>query len=139
MGQHDDYGKLVLQRAAGNSFERYGKSLEIDYGAGNPARIDGTVSGKVAVELESRTPKQVRGAVLDLLCHEYSKKLLLILPVRQMRNPDVTATQCRKILRKFVSSEDFRVVVLSGNGSNQKLQQDAKITRSALHELGAFV
>ena len=138
MGQHDDYGKLVLQRAAGDSYERYGKKLEIDYGAGDPARIDGTVSGRVAIELESRTPKQVRGAVLDLLCHAYSKKLLLILPVDRS-NPEDTAKQCRNILQRFVSPENFRVVVLSGNGSNQKLRQDAKITRSALHELGALV
>ena len=138
MGLHDDYGKLVLQQAAGDNFERYGRSVEIDYGAGDPARIDGTVSGKVAVELESRTSKQVRGAVLDLVCHEYSKKLLLILPVH-MSNPEDTATQCRNILRRFASPENFRVVVLSGDGSNQKLKQDANATRSALHELGALV
>ena len=137
MGSHDGYGKLVLQQAAGDSFERYGRSVEIDYGAGDPARIDGTVSGKVAVELESRTSKQVRGAVLDLLCHEYSKKLLLILPVH-MSNPEDTATQCRNILRRFVSPEDFRVVVLSGDGSNQKLKQDTNATRCALQELGAL-
>ena len=138
MGLHDDYGKHVLQQAAGDSFERYGRSVEIDYGAGDPARIDGTVSGKVAVELESRTSKQVRGAVLDLLCHEYSKKLLLILPVH-MSNPEDTAIQCRNILRRFVSPEDFRVVVLSGDGSNQKLRQDANATRAALQELGVLV
>lgn len=138
MGLHDDYGKLVLQQAAGDNVERYGRSLEIDYGAGGPARIDGTVSGKVAVEVESRTPKQVRGAVLDLLCHEYSKKLLLILPV-QKSNHDDMATQCRNALLRFVSPDDFRVVVLSGDGSNHKLQQDADVTRSALHELGVLV
>ena len=139
MGHHGNYGKLVLQLAAGDNFECYGKSVEIDYGAGGPARIDGTVSGKVAVEVEARTPKQVRGAVLDLLCHEHSKKLLLILPVKNMSNPDDVATQCRNALLRFISPDDFRVVVLRGHGANQKLQQDADVTRSALHELGAFV
>ena len=33
-------------------------------GAGT-ARVDGTVAGRVAVEIESRVPKQLRGALLD--------------------------------------------------------------------------
>ena len=101
-----------------------------------PARIDGTVAGKVAVEVESRTAKQVRGAVLDLLCHEYPKKLLLILPVH-MSNAETTARQCRSALRKFVAEDDFRVVVLNGHGSKYKLEEDAAAVRSALNELRA--
>ena len=99
-----------------------------------PARIDGTVAGEVAVEVEPRTAKQVRGAVLDLLCHEYPKKLLLILPVH-MSNAETTARQCRSALRKFLSEADFRVVVLSGHGFKDKLQEDAAAVRSALKEL----
>ena len=45
---------------------QYGPTLEIDYGAGQAARIDGTVGDSIAVELESRVSKQVRGAVMDL-------------------------------------------------------------------------
>jgi hypothetical protein len=40
------------------------------------ARIDGTVAGMVAVEIKSRVPKQVRGALLDLIMHSFTKKLL---------------------------------------------------------------
>ena len=101
-----------------------------------PARIDGTVAGEVAVEVESRTAKQVRGAVLDLLCHEYPKKLLLILPVH-MSNAETTARQCRSALRKFVSEADFRVVVLNGHGSKDKLQEDVDTVRAVLKELRA--
>jgi hypothetical protein len=66
MGAHDDYGKRVLRTAAGEAFTDWGVTVEIDYHAGRPARIDGTVGTQVAVEVESRTAKQVRGAVLDL-------------------------------------------------------------------------
>ena len=135
--QHDRYGKQVLQQAAGSAFEQYGASIEIDYGAGRPARIDGTVAGEVAVEVESRVGKQVRGAVLDLLCHSLSKKLLLILPVH-MSDAEATATQCRKILGRFIPTKEFRVVVLSGHGSSPRIKQDVRAVRHALGELGAI-
>ena len=44
MPGHDEYGKRVLRAAAGEAVAYYGPSVEIDYGAGQPARIDGTVS-----------------------------------------------------------------------------------------------
>ena len=135
MGQHDDYGKRILRESAGGAFEADGPSVEIDYGAGLPARIDGTIAGRVAVEIESRTAKQVRGAVLDLLCHTYPKKLLLILPVH-MSNAETTARQCRTAFQKFLAESDFRVVVLRGHGSNEKVIQDTNIVRSALREFG---
>jgi len=94
------------------------------------ARIDGTVAGQVAVEIESRRSKQVRGAVLDLFCHAYPKKLLLILPVH-MSNAETTAHQCRTALQEG----DFRVVVLRGHGSNPQPTADVRIVRSALQPL----
>ena len=136
VGQHDDYGKRILRESAGGAFEPYGSSVEVDYGAGKPAKIDGTVAGRVAVEIDSRTAKQVRGAVLDLLCHTYPKKLLLILPV-YMPNAEITARQCRTILQKFLSESDFRVVVLRGHGSNPKPTEDVSLVRSALRQLGS--
>src|SRR5438876_10010428 len=114
MASHDDYGKRVMREAVGSAFTDWGSSLEIDYGAGGPARIDGTIGRTIAVEVESRVSKQVRGAVLDLICHRYPKKLLLLLPVH-MNNPVVTADQCRFIFAKFLDSEDFRVVLLTGS------------------------
>ena len=45
MGAHADYGKRVLQQAAGDSFECGGESVKIDYRTGHPARIDGSVDG----------------------------------------------------------------------------------------------
>ena len=117
-------------------FDPCGASVEVDYGAGKPARIDGTVAGKVAVEVDSRVAKQVRGAVLDLLFHYYPKKLLLLLPVH-MSNAETTAHQCRSALRKFMAETDFRVVVLYGDGSNPKPKEDVALVRAALRELRA--
>ncbi len=137
MGQHDEYGKRILRETAGEAFDAYGPSVEIDYGAGMPARIDGTVAGRVAVEIESRTAKQVRGAVLDLLCHPYPKKLLLILPVH-MSNAETTARQCRTALQRFLAESDFRVVVFRGHGSDQMPTEDVRIVRLALQQLGSM-
>lgn len=137
MAEHDEYGKRVLIEATGGAAKLFGSSVEINYGAGGPARIDGTVGGSIAVEIESRVSKQVRGAVLDLICHPHPKKLLALLPVH-MGNPAVTAAQCRTILKRFCPLESFRVVVLSGSGEHPRLDEDVAIVAQALNELGAF-
>lgn len=80
MATHDEYGKRVLREATQGLAINYGGSVEVDYGAGLPARIDATI-GDIAVEIESRVSKQVRGAVLDLMCHSLPRKLLVLLPV----------------------------------------------------------
>src|SRR5205085_6355769 len=125
---HDEYGKRVL-RAAANRAALYGPTVEINYGAGLPARIDATV-GDIAVEIESRVSKQVRGAVLDLICHPYPKKLLMLLPVH-MSNPGVTAEQCRNILRRFCPQDSYRVLVLKGSGDRPQFTEDTAIVAAA--------
>jgi hypothetical protein len=135
MGQHDDYGKLVLRRAVGPAYSEWGDSVCVDYGAGQPARIDGSVGASVAVEVESRTSKQVRGAVLDLISHKHPKKLLVLIPM-YMHDATITAEQCRFILSRFVDPADFRVVVLNGTGNVPRLESDTTLVRAALAELG---
>jgi hypothetical protein len=58
---HDKYGKRVLREAAGAAYDDHGKSCRVWYGAGLGARVDGTIGRAIAVEVESRTTKQVRG------------------------------------------------------------------------------
>jgi hypothetical protein len=135
MGSHDDYGKKVLQRAVGDSFASWGAAVEVDYRAGQPARIDGVVAGTIAVEVESRTSKQVRGAVLDLVFHRCPKKLLVLLPVH-MSDAEVAAEQCRFALGRFVGQDDFRVVVTNGSGHEPRLEDDTELVLSALRDLG---
>jgi hypothetical protein len=135
MGIHSDYGKHVMRAAAGSAFEDWGASVEVSYGAGSPARIDGTVGNLIAVEVESRVAKQVRGAVLDLISHPFPKKLLVLEPVH-MHDPEGTAAQCRNILGRFLNAADFRVVVLRGSGDSPELAEDAALVRTVLTGLG---
>jgi hypothetical protein len=137
MAMHDKYGKRVLQQATKGISIHYGSSVEIDYGTSHPARIDATV-GDIAVEVESRTSKQVRGAVLDLICHRYPKKLLLLLPAH-MDNPIVAAEQCRNIMKRFCPENSFRVIVLKGNGHNHQLAEDTATVAASLLDLGSSV
>jgi hypothetical protein len=90
---HDAYGKAVLRRAAGRLVDESRAACRVDYG-GLPhtgAFIDGTVAGIVAVQIESRVAKQIRGAVLDLICHPYENKLLVLLNVHA-QNIHLTAS-----------------------------------------------
>ena len=87
--------------------------------------------------IESRVPKKVRGAVLDLICHPFPKKLLVLLPVH-MTNAKITAEQCRNALARFCpAGGSFQVVVLKGSGSHPRLAEDTAIIGSVLIELGA--
>lgn len=134
MGIHDRYGKDVLKLAAGDQFSEYGRSVQVDFGDGHPARIDGTVGDKVAVEVDSREPKQIRGAIVDLVWHSYPKKLLVIIP-KYAGNPTITRNKCENILARWCNKRNFRVVVLKGDGGNRKTKTDRKIVYQALREL----
>jgi len=124
-----------MQAAAGSTYSPGGASTIVEYEAGGSARIDGTVHSSVAVEIESRTGKQVRGALVDLIFHSYRKKLLVLIPMH-MHNVETVADQCRSVLKRFVAAGDFRVVVLAGTGHDPKLVKDEAVIRAALRELG---
>jgi hypothetical protein len=135
---HDAYGKGVVRAAAGSRFVSDGPKININYGAGFGASIDGVVGETIAVEIESRVSKQVRGAVLDLICHPYPKKLLILLPVH-MQNPEITRRQCNNILERFLKPSGFRVVLLTGSGHQQCTETDIQLVRNALRDLGMVV
>jgi hypothetical protein len=130
---HHDYGKWVLHEATEGRATFHGLSLEIDYGTLQPAPIDATV-GDIAVDIEAGAARQVRGAVLDLICHAYPKKLLVLLP-NQITSRGIIAEQCRSIFRRFCSESSFRVLILKGNGRNPQLIEDAAIMAAALADL----
>lgn len=126
---HDAYGKRILRHATSDAVELLGPPVEIDYGTSHPARIDGAI-GDVAIELEARVGKQVRGAILDLICHPLPKKLLVIMPVEHVGK--AVPEQCRNVLARFVPESDFEVVVLKGHGHDERPREDAKIIADAL-------
>lgn len=129
MGKHADLGVELLRQAAGPLFIDFGPSAQIEFGPGaGYAQIDGTVADLVAVEIESREPKQVRGAILDLLLHPLPRKLLLLLPVYTR---DSTPTQARAILGRFLPEDAFRVV-----SATTDFDETIRQLRGALAELG---
>lgn len=136
MGQHDKYGKTLIQELAGNRYNAHGHEVTINYGAGRGARIDGVVDNQIAIEIESRVSKQIRGALLDLFLHPLQKKLLIVMPAH-VNNPNVCAEQCRNILKRLsVNEDDFRVIILKGTGNKQEPEKDKKIILKALNDLG---
>ena len=135
MGLHDKYGKTVLEEACGSVFIDKGPSVEINLSAGRPARIDGVIGNNIAVEIESRVPKQVRGAIMDLIVHDCPKKLLVLLPVH-MNNIHITAKQSNYILSRFLKEDQFKVVSLTGDGKHPNFEQDVKLIRDCIESLG---
>ena len=132
MGVHDDYGKGLLAEAFGSRYDAIiGSEYTFGPGAGN-ARLDGTIDGVLAIEIESRTDKQVRGAILDLVLHPYPKKLMVLIPA-WIYSAEKTQTMCESILGRFTS--EFRVVALKGTGNDPKPDQDIPLIRTAVEEL----
>jgi hypothetical protein len=130
---HDAYGKRVVRAAAGAAFDDSREACWVDYGGASHTGgfIDGAVAGSIAVEIESRVSKQVRGAVLDLLMHRLPKKLLVLLDVHQ-NNVNLTAEQCRFALARFLTVDSYAVIILRGSGSLEDAESDAEIVRNAL-------
>src|SRR5262245_19939422 len=135
MANHDSYGKELMSRAAGFTYVSQGPSVHIDYGTPFPARIDGVVANRVAVEVESRVSKQIRGALMDLLWHKAPKKLLVLLPVHAS-NPVDANRHCETILRRWLPESTFRVVLTAGSGFGERFDEDVPLVRKALRELG---
>jgi len=134
---HDVYGKAVIEKAAGRFFNGSREACRVDYGGPSHTGgfIDGTAAGSIAIEVESRVAKQIRGALLDLICHRFPRKLLVIQRVHAS-NPMLAAAQCDHIFRRFVAPENFRVVVLKGTGTKWCLAEDVASVRAALIDLG---
>ncbi len=130
----DAYGKDLLRFVAGDAVETTGPNVRIDYGAGR-AQIDAAIGGRIAVEVESRVPKQVRGALMDLLWHPYPKKLLLLIP-SHIGDPRTAVKQCESILGDDLRSNHFQVVALSGTGRSPKKEVDARRVKKAIRRLG---
>lgn len=133
LGVHDMYGKSVLRIAAGSAFQEYGPAVFTPYGDRGGATIDGVLGTSIAVEIESRVSKQVRGALLDLICHPFPKKLLVLLPVHM--DASLCAAQCMHILDRFIEKQSYRVVVLCGSGHAAAVQTDVARVKQAVADL----
>jgi len=134
---HDKYGKKLMRTIEGNKFVYSGDAVKVQY-RGVSATIDGIVNGCCAVEIESRVEKQVRGAVVDLLCHPLTKKLLILIP-EHMNNPEGTAEMAIDILDRHMRETDrSEVVLLRGTGNYPKPEEDRRLIEQALKLLGCL-
>lgn len=127
--KHDQYGKEVLKRALGDNFNPNPKAFKLGKNAGK-IKIDGEINDKtsnqkIAVEIESRVSKQVRGAILDLYLHPNKKKLLIIVNKHGNKN---TPVQAQAIFEKlFKNKRNWHVLLLKGNGENTCFREDIEL------------
>jgi hypothetical protein len=133
---HDQYGKAVLKAAFPDEFDSRPLRVHFDEtlkDAGT-ATIDGRIGEDIAVEIESRVSKQVRGALVDLAFHPYRKKLMVLIPAHGNR---FTGAQCRVILRRLCPECRFEVVEIKGSGALQKehFSPDVQTVRTAVQKL----
>lgn len=124
-----------MARAVGPDWSQYGDRLWVDYGFPPRAHLDGMVGASIAVEVESREPKQVRGAILDLISHPAPRKLLVLIPA--YNNAAMMRLQAEAVLSRWLGKRElFRVVALSGKADRRKVAAHAERVRRALFELG---
>lgn len=132
---HDAYGKSIIRAAT--------RSLLLDfqeYGTAHPitprmnCAIDAIVAGKIAVEIESRTPKQVRGAMLDLFWHPAPLKLMILLPA-YIGNPGNTVEMCEHLAAELYPGVPFRCVSLAGKGDSPQPESDAALVAQVVKEM----
>jgi hypothetical protein len=132
--KHDKYGKEVFRRALGDDFNPNPEAFQLGENAGE-IRIDGEINHKtskqkIAVEIESRVSKQVRGAILDLYLHPHEKKLLVIINKYGNKNTPVQAQAIFKEL--FKNKKNWHVLCLKGNGGSPCFREDIKLIMNVL-------
>jgi len=132
---HEEYGKQLLKEILGDRLVTLGPNTRVDHQENLSASIDGVVRDCCAIEIESRVAKQVRGALVDLLEHPLSKKLLILVPAH-MNNPEAMARHCEYLLTKYKQTGvTAKVVVLRGTGDDPQRDADKKLLEAALKEL----
>jgi len=134
--KHDNYGKKLFENIA--DYSNIYQKCNTKYGEkGRGSSIDGVIKDRIAIEIESRVSKQIRGAILDLYLHYNPKKLLILIPVH-MNNPTITKSQSEYLLERLCkTNNDFQVVILNGDGNNnQYCKEDRETIKAALIKLG---
>lgn len=111
---------------------RTGEALRVPY-AGHEGIVDCYLEPGIAVEIESRTPNQIRGALTNLVRHKAPLKLVVLIPAHHVAN--TTAAMCRDILGTQLNPASFRVVSLKGTGSRPFLQEDTSLVAEQIRQL----
>jgi hypothetical protein len=143
---HDEYGKMIFSTVLGRRWASnlcHQRCVEM---GGVRADLDGVIWSEnltqveAAVEIEARTYKQIRGAMLDLAFHSAPKKLLVVILAQpQLGSEQKARRHLEHVWKRLTiagSCGDFRLVVLKGTGSDPMLEQDRTLIMQALAELG---
>ena len=132
---HDNYVKDMLEKIAGDQFITKRLDTKVDYEGQISAYIDGVITNCCAIEIESRTNKQIRGALIDLLNHKLPKKLLILVPAN-IYKPPASVPHCEFILEKYKNSKliKIKVILLKGTGNNPN-KEDIDIIKKGLKDL----
>lgn len=131
---HDAYGKELLRRALGSRVDFSAESRCVPYGECR-GFVDGTIDGRIAVEIEACNDKQIRAAVLNLALHPFPHKLLLIM------SSNTNASNAKKMAehilpRLGIDPGAFEVACLGGSGKGTAYEADAAVVRAATQRLG---
>ena len=121
MGKYDNYAKDVLRETFG---ERFSTTDDVVFSFGPDAgtgEVDGTIDGKVAVEIGVGSQKQVRASVLDLIFHPYPMKLLILVDTPE-HETGRSVRQAGAILSQ--ANKPGVVVRLAGTPSKPMLEVD---------------
>ena len=132
---HDKYGKSLFKEIYEGNFNPLPtkKPFGINDNEAGTFRIDGILEKeKIAIEIESRANKQVRGALVDLALHPFDKKLLVL--IKKYSN-DYTLRQCKIILEKLTQNKKIEVIELKGTGDTPKKEVDIKKIKQAVRNL----
>ena len=121
MGKYDSYAKDVLRETFG---ERFTTTDDVVFSFGPNAgtgEVDGTIDGRIAVEIGVGSPKQVRASVLDLMFHPFPVKLLVLVDTPE----HVTGRSVRQAGAILAQASKPGVVVrLAGTPSTPLMEVD---------------
>lgn len=116
--------KDLLKEIFADDYKEGGSETVVHYGEGGAiARLDGVINGqkgRISVELERKSAKDIRGALMDLINHDSPMKLLILDP-----NGPANVEGARKmsvyILNKFVPSPGkYEVLVVDPDWPRSK-------------------
>jgi len=142
---HDEYGKRLLASILGKRWVTHmADERSLDMG-GVQADLDGIILSQdlsrveCAVEIEAKTYKQIRGAILDLAWHSAPRKMLVVILAQpQLGNDRKARAHCTFVWQKLTGGANapFELVILRGTGAYPMGEIDRALLTDALKRLG---
>jgi hypothetical protein len=144
---HDAYGKAIFEGLLGKRWCSWFEASRSYDMQGVRADLDGVIrsedlkSIECAVEIEARTYKQIRGAIVDLAWHPAPRKLLVIMRAQQLGSEEKVSRHCTYVWEKLSAGKcgDFQLIVLKGTGNTPQFEADSALIRESLIRLGITV